>query len=77
VPGNLTATAGFNGWFDPEAAQTALRLPIRQKVIPLDVTNTVFATSHVPACVRIAALPRGGLAFASCRMQAAQQLAHA
>ncbi|MCC8396647.1 nucleoside hydrolase [Paraburkholderia sp. MMS20-SJTR3] len=41
VPGNTTPTAEFNWWFDPEAAKTVLRLPIKQTVIPLDVTNTV------------------------------------
>ena len=41
VPGNTTATAEFNWWFDPEAAREVLRLPIRQTVIPLDVTDTV------------------------------------
>ncbi|MQR00618.1 nucleoside hydrolase [Glaciimonas soli] len=42
VKGNTTPTAEFNWWFDPEAAQTVLRLPIRQVVIPLDVTDTVI-----------------------------------
>jgi purine nucleosidase len=41
VPGNTTRTAEFNWWFDSEAAKTVLRLPIKQTVIPLDVTNTV------------------------------------
>lgn len=41
VPGNTTPTAEFNWWFDPEAARTVLRLPIKQVVVPLDVTNTV------------------------------------
>ena len=41
VPGNTTPTAEFNWWFDPEAAKTVLRLPIKQVVIPLDVTDTV------------------------------------
>lgn len=41
VPGNTTATAEFNWWFDPEAAREVLRLPIKQTVIPLDVTDTV------------------------------------
>ncbi len=41
VPGNTTATAEFNWWFDPEAAREVLRLPIRQTVVPLDVTDTV------------------------------------
>lgn len=41
VPGNTTPTAEFNWWFDPEAAKAVLHLPIRQVVIPLDVTDTV------------------------------------
>ena len=41
VPGNTTATAEFNWWFDPQAAREVLRLPVRQTVIPLDVTDTV------------------------------------
>lgn len=41
VPGNTTPTAEFNWWFDPEAAKTVLRLPIKQVVVPLDVTDTV------------------------------------
>ncbi|BDC44481.1 nucleoside hydrolase [Paraburkholderia terrae] len=41
VPGNTTATAEFNWWFDPEAAREVLRLPIKQTVFPLDVTDTV------------------------------------
>jgi len=41
APGNTTPTAEFNWWFDPEAAKTVLRLPIKQIVVPLDVTNTV------------------------------------
>ncbi|WP_153102092.1 nucleoside hydrolase [Paraburkholderia hayleyella] len=41
VPGNTSPTAEFNWWFDPLAAQQVLRLPVRQVVIPLDVTNTV------------------------------------
>ncbi|MDP5007846.1 MAG: nucleoside hydrolase, partial [Glaciimonas sp.] len=41
VKGNTTPTAEFNWWFDPEAAQISVRLPIPQVVIPLDVTDTV------------------------------------
>jgi inosine-uridine nucleoside N-ribohydrolase len=41
APGNATATAEFNWWFDPEAAREVLRLPIKQTVFPLDVTDTV------------------------------------
>lgn len=41
VRGNTTPTAEFNWWFDPAAAKAVLRLPIKQTVIPLDVTDTV------------------------------------
>jgi len=47
VRGNTTKTAEFNWWFDPEAAQAVLRLPVPQVVIPLDVTNTVRLTKPV------------------------------
>lgn len=47
VPGNTTNRAEFNWWFDPEAAQTVLRLPIPQVVVPLDVTNTVSLTATI------------------------------
>ncbi len=47
VPGNTTKTAEFNWWFDPEAAQAVLRLPVPQVVVPLDVTNTVLLTKPV------------------------------
>ncbi|MGF6811097.1 inosine-uridine nucleoside N-ribohydrolase [Paraburkholderia sp. Clong3] len=39
VRGNTTPTAEFNWWFDPAAAKAVLRLPIKQTVIPLDVTE--------------------------------------
>ncbi|MEQ1919064.1 MAG: nucleoside hydrolase [Elusimicrobiota bacterium] len=40
VPGNVTADAEFNVWFDPEAAKLVLAAPIREKVlIGLDLTN--------------------------------------
>ncbi len=42
VPGNTTKYAEFNWWFDPEAAQFVVRLPIPQVVVPLDVTDTVL-----------------------------------
>jgi purine nucleosidase len=41
VPGNTTPTAEFNWWFDPEAVKAVLHLPIKQVVVPLDVTDTV------------------------------------
>ena len=47
VPGNTTATAEFNWWFDPLAVQRVLRLPIPQVVLPLDVTDTVLLTKPV------------------------------
>jgi len=40
VPGNATAAAEFNFWFDPEAAQAVLRSRIPEKVMfPLDICN--------------------------------------
>ncbi len=47
VPGNTTTSSEFNFWFDPEAAQTVLRLPIPQVMLPLDVTDTVLLTEPV------------------------------
>jgi purine nucleosidase len=47
VPGNTTKTAEFNWWFDPDAAQFVVRLPIPQVVLPLDVTDTVFLTKPI------------------------------
>jgi inosine-uridine nucleoside N-ribohydrolase len=40
VPGNASAAAEFNFWFDPEAAQIVLRSRIPEKVMfPLDICN--------------------------------------
>jgi hypothetical protein len=47
VAGNTTQTAEFNWWFDPDAAQEVVRLPIPQVVVPLDVTDTVLLTKAV------------------------------
>ncbi|SFQ20535.1 nucleoside hydrolase [Variovorax sp. 770b2] len=47
VAGNTTKTAEFNWWFDPDAAQFVVRLPIPQVIVPLDVTDTVFLTKPV------------------------------
>lgn len=47
VPGNTTSYAEFNWWFDPDAAQFVVRLPIPQVVLPLDVTDTVFLTKPI------------------------------
>jgi inosine-uridine nucleoside N-ribohydrolase len=41
VPGNVTASAEFNFWFDPEAARIVLRSRIPQKIMfGLDICNT-------------------------------------
>jgi inosine-uridine nucleoside N-ribohydrolase len=47
VAGNTTKFAEFNWWFDPDAAQFVVRLPIPQVVVPLDVTDTVFLTKPI------------------------------
>ncbi len=40
VPGNASAAAEFNFWFDPEAAQAVMRSRIPEKVMfPLDICN--------------------------------------
>jgi inosine-uridine nucleoside N-ribohydrolase len=58
VPGNASAAAEFNFWFDPEAARIVLRSRIPQKIMfPLDVCNTApirkaefdqIASAHTP-----------------------------
>ena len=47
VGGNTTKVAEFNWWFDPDAVQYVLRLPIPQVVLPLDVTDTVSLTQPI------------------------------
>lgn len=45
VPGNASAAAEFNFWFDPEAAQVVLRSRIREKVMfGLDICNHAVLT---------------------------------
>lgn len=45
VPGNSSAAAEFNFWFDPEAASIVLRSGIREKVMfGLDITNRARVT---------------------------------
>src|SRR6202167_3308955 len=45
VPGNASAAAEFNFWFDPEAAQVVLRSRIREKIMfPLDICNRAVLT---------------------------------
>jgi inosine-uridine nucleoside N-ribohydrolase len=47
VPGNTTATAEFNWWFDPLAARQVLRLPVRHVILPLDLTDSVMLSKPV------------------------------
>lgn len=39
VPGNVTKSAEFNFWFDPEAARAVFRSPVKKVLFPLDVCN--------------------------------------
>jgi purine nucleosidase len=57
VAGNTTKAAEFNWWFDPDAAQFVVRLPIPQVVVPLDVTDTVFLTKTIYDRIAHPALP--------------------
>jgi purine nucleosidase len=47
VPGNASAVAELNWWFDPLAASRVLGADIPQVVIPLDVTNKVPLTREI------------------------------
>ena len=42
VPGNVTAAAEFNWWFDPEAAAIVLAAPLSHTVVPLDATDRIL-----------------------------------
>ena len=42
VPGNVTAAAEFNWWFDAEAATIVLAEPIEHIIIPLDATDKIL-----------------------------------
>lgn len=44
APGNITASAEFNVFCDPEAARAVFRSPSTKTLIPLDVTNRVMLT---------------------------------
>ena len=50
--GNVTATAEFNFYCDPEAARAVLRSPTTKTLVPLDVTHQVMMTYD-----RLAELP--------------------
>ena len=43
--GNITPTAEFNIYVDPEAAQIVLNSPIKKTLLPLDVTHKILVTS--------------------------------
>jgi inosine-uridine nucleoside N-ribohydrolase len=55
VPGNASAAAEFNFWFDPEAAQIVLRSHIQEKVMfGLDICNQAELTrSHFDELVAV------------------------
>lgn len=57
VPGNITATAEFNWWFDPLAAHQVLRLPVRHVILPLDLTDSVTLTEPIYDRIAHAANP--------------------
>lgn len=57
VPGNTTATAEFNWWFDPTAAHQVLRLPVRHVILPLDLTDSVVLTKPIYDQIASAANP--------------------
>lgn len=39
VPGNISACAEFNVWFDPDSTKYVFENVMRTVVLPLDVTN--------------------------------------
>lgn len=44
--GNVTPTAEFNIWVDPEAAAMVLRAPVEKLLVPLNVTRQVTYTAE-------------------------------
>lgn len=52
VPGNVTPTAEWNIWADPEAAQYVLEAGFRQLWVPLDVTMTSWVDDTHVALLR-------------------------
>ena len=60
-PGNVTAQAEFNIWFDPDAAQTVLGSRDDVVILPLDVTRQLVFTPEMAATV-VGHNPDGALA---------------
>jgi purine nucleosidase len=62
--GNITASAEFNIWADPEAADEVLRSECRVTMFGLDVTHQVRATDARIAAFAAVGTPRGDTAAA-------------
>ena len=45
VPGNVTPSAEFNWWFDPEAAAIVLESDVPLEIVPLDATDRLLLDS--------------------------------
>jgi len=65
--GNITASAEFNIWADPEAADEVLRSGLAVTLFGLDVTHQVRATEARIAAVAGIATPKGDTAAAMMR----------
>jgi pyrimidine-specific ribonucleoside hydrolase len=67
VGGNMTATAEFNAWLDPEAADQVLSSGVPLAMVPLDITHQVPLASDdlskVGAFGRLAALAARACSF--------------
>lgn len=62
--GNITPSAEFNIWADPEAADEVLRSECRVTMFSLDVTHQVRATEARIAAIGAVGTPRGDVAAA-------------
>ncbi len=65
--GNITASAEFNIWADPEAAAEVFASGCEMVVMGLDVTHTVRATEERIRKIEAAATPRAAMAAAMMR----------